>query len=72
MWLLATSLEYFCRRRSAPPELHIDELYLNYSFAGSRMPRNLFSHQGLEVGRQLIRTPMRRIGIEATIADAKL
>ena len=43
----------------------IDELHLNYPFAGSRMLRDLLSHQGLEVGRRHLRTLMRRMGIEA-------
>ncbi len=43
----------------------IDELHLNYPFAGSRMLRDLLSQQGLEVGRRHIRTLMRRMGIEA-------
>ena len=43
----------------------IDELHLNYPFAGSRMLRDLLSHQGLEVGRRHVRTLMRRMGIEA-------
>jgi putative transposase len=43
----------------------IDELHLNYPFAGSRMLRDLLGHQGLEVGRRHIRMLMRRMGIEA-------
>jgi putative transposase len=43
----------------------IDELHLNYPFAGSRMLRDMLSHQGLEVGRRHVRTLMRRMGIEA-------
>jgi len=43
----------------------IDELHLNYPFAGSRMLRNLLSHRGLEIGRRHLRTQMRRMGIEA-------
>jgi putative transposase len=43
----------------------IDELHLNYPFAGSRMLRDLLWHQGLVVGRRPIRTLMRRMGIEA-------
>jgi putative transposase len=43
----------------------IDELHLNYPFAGSRMLRDLLGHQGLEVGRRHVRTLMRRMGIEA-------
>ena len=43
----------------------IDEMHLNYPFAGSRMLRDLLSHQGLEIGRRHLRTLMRRMGIEA-------
>ena len=43
----------------------LDELHLNYPFAGSRMLRDMLSHQGLEVGRRHVRTLMRRMGIEA-------
>jgi putative transposase len=43
----------------------IDELHLNYPFAGSRMLRDMLSQQGLEVGRRHVRTLMRRMGIEA-------
>jgi putative transposase len=42
----------------------IDELHLNYPFAGSRMLRDMLSQQGLEVGRRHVRTLMRRMGIE--------
>ena len=42
----------------------MDELRLNYPFAGSRMLRDMLSHQGLEVGRRHVRTRMRRMGIE--------
>lgn len=43
----------------------IDELHLNYPFAGSRMLRDLLSHKGLEVGRRHVRTLMRKMAIEA-------
>ena len=43
----------------------LDELHLNYPFAGSRMLRGLLWQQGLEVGRRHIRTLMKRMGIEA-------
>jgi putative transposase len=43
----------------------IDELHLNYPFAGSRMLRDMLSQQGLEVGRRHVRTLMRRMSIEA-------
>jgi putative transposase len=44
---------------------HLDELHLNYPFAGSRMLRGLLWQQGLEVGRRHIKTLMKRMGIEA-------
>jgi putative transposase len=44
----------------------IDELHLNYPFAGSRMLRGLLWQQGLKVGRRHIKTLMKRMGIEAT------
>jgi len=43
----------------------IDELHLNYPFAGSRMLRDMLRQQGLVVGRRHIKTLMRRMGIEA-------
>jgi putative transposase len=43
----------------------IDELHLNYPFAGSRMLRGLLRQQGLEVGRRHVKTLMRRMGVEA-------
>jgi putative transposase len=42
----------------------IDELHLNYPFAGSRMLRDMLAQQGLEVGRRHVRTLMRRTAIE--------
>jgi putative transposase len=43
----------------------IDELHLNYPFAGSRMLRGLLAQQGFEVGRRHIKTLMRKMAIEA-------
>jgi putative transposase len=43
----------------------IDELHLNYPFAGSRMLRDMLRRQGLEVGRRHVRTLMRKMAIEA-------
>ena len=43
----------------------IDELHLNYPFAGSRMLRDLLAQFGLLAGRRHIRTLMKRMGIEA-------
>jgi putative transposase len=42
----------------------IDELHMNYPFAGSRMLRDMLSQQGLEVGRRHVRTLMRGMAIE--------
>ena len=42
----------------------IDELHMNYPFAGSRMLRDMLNQQGLEVGRCHVRALMRRMGIE--------
>ena len=42
----------------------LDELHLNYPFAGSRILCGLLWQQGLEVGRRYIKTLMRRMGIE--------
>jgi putative transposase len=43
----------------------IDELHLDYPFAGSRMLRDMLFQQGLEVGRRHVRTLMRKMSIEA-------
>jgi putative transposase len=43
----------------------IDELHLQFPFAGSRMLRDLLAAEGREVGRRHITTLMRKMGIEA-------
>jgi putative transposase len=43
----------------------IDELHLDYPFAGSRMLRDLLCGEGIGVGREQVTTMMRRMGIEA-------
>ena len=43
----------------------IDELHLDYPFAGSRMLRDLLEAEGVAVGRQRVATMMKRMGIEA-------
>ncbi|MGH9474675.1 MAG: IS3 family transposase [Terriglobales bacterium] len=43
----------------------IDELHLNYPFAGSRMLRDLLRGEGIAIGRERVTTMMRRMGIEA-------
>jgi putative transposase len=43
----------------------IDELHLDYPFAGSRMLRDLLRGEGIAIGRELVATMMRRMRIEA-------
>ena len=43
----------------------IDELHLDYPFAGSRMMRDLLRGEGIAIGRERVATMMRRMGIEA-------
>ena len=43
----------------------IDELHLDYPFAGSRMLRDLLRGEDVVIGRELVATLMRRMGIEA-------
>ena len=66
---VSRSTVYYHPRPLAEADLmlmrRIDELHLNYPFAGSRMLRDMLSQQGLEVSRRHVRTLMRRMGIEA-------
>jgi putative transposase len=43
----------------------IDELHLEFPFAGSRMLRDLLAAEGSKVGRRHVKTLMQRMGIEA-------
>jgi putative transposase len=43
----------------------IDELHLNYPFAGSRMLRDMLRADGIMVGREMVVRLMRSMGIEA-------
>ncbi len=43
----------------------IDQLHLNYPFAGSRMLRDFLRAEGVVIGRGRVVTLMRRMGIEA-------
>src|SRR3981189_2833100 len=42
----------------------IDELHLDYPFAGSRMLRDLLRGEGVAVGRERVASMLRRMGIE--------
>lgn len=43
----------------------IDELHLDYPFAGSRILQGLLKQEGIAVGRLHVATLMKRMGIEA-------
>jgi putative transposase len=43
----------------------IDELHLDYPFAGSRMLRDMLCREGIGIGRRHVATLMKRMGIEA-------
>ena len=43
----------------------IDELHLDYPFAGSRMLRDMLCREGVRIGRRRVATMMKRMGIEA-------
>ena len=66
---ISRSSVYYAPRPVSATDLmlmrRIDELHLNYPFAGSRMLRDMLSQQGLEVGRRHVRTLMRKMAIEA-------
>ena len=66
---LSRSTLYYEPRPVPPSELaimhRIDELHLDYPFAGSRMLRDLLRGEGVVIGRELVATMMRRMGIEA-------
>ena len=44
----------------------MDELHLDFPFAGSRMLRDLLQAEGIKIGRRHVSTLMKRMGIEAT------
>jgi hypothetical protein len=43
----------------------MDESHLDFPFAGSRMPRDLLTAEGVEIGRLHVATLMKRMRIEA-------
>ena len=43
----------------------MDELHLDFPFAGSRMLRDLLNAEGMEIGRRHVATLMKRMGIQA-------
>ena len=66
---LSRSSLYYRPRPVSPADLavmrRIDELHLDYPFAGSRMLRDLLRGEGVAIGRERVATMMKRMGIEA-------
>ena len=66
---LARSTAYYAPKPTSVEDLalmrRIDELHLEYPFAGSRMLRDLLRNEGQPVGRKRVRRLMRQMGIEA-------
>ena len=60
---------YYTARPVTPADLavmrRIDELHLDYPFAGSRMLRDLLRGEGVVIGRDRVVSLMRRMRIEA-------
>ena len=60
---------YYKPRPVSPEDLstmrRIDELHLDYPFAGSRMLRDFLNRAGVSIGRRHVATLMKRMGIEA-------
>ena len=66
---ISRSSVYYVPRPVPAAELAImrqmDELHLEFPFAGSRMLRDLLNQDGIEIGRRRVATLMKRMGIEA-------
>jgi putative transposase len=60
---------YYLPRPVSPADLalmrRMDELHLEFPFAGSRMLRDLLNQEGVQIGRCHVATLMKRMGIEA-------
>ena len=60
---------YYLPRPASAADLalmrRIDELHLEFHFAGSRMLRGLLAAEGCKTGRRHVKTLMKRMGIEA-------
>jgi len=66
---LARSTVYYLPRPAPAADLELmrqlDELHLEFPFAGARMLRRLLAARGSRIGRRHVKTLMRRMGIEA-------
>jgi putative transposase len=66
---LSRSTLYYRPRPVSAEDLAImrrlDELHLDFPFAGARMLRDMLNLEGVEIGREKVKRMMRRMGIEA-------
>ncbi len=66
---ISRSSVYYLPRPASATDLalmrRLDELHLEFPFAGSRMLRGLVAAEGCKLGRRHVKTLMRRMGIEA-------
>jgi len=66
---LARSTAYYRPQDASEADLalmrRIDELHMEFPFAGSRMLRDLLRREGFTVGRKHVSTLMKKMGIEA-------
>ena len=66
---LSRSAVYYKPRPVPPADLalmrRIDELHLNFPFAGARMLRDMLFREGVSIGRRRVARLMKRMGIEA-------
>jgi putative transposase len=66
---ISRSSVYYLPRAVPAADLAImrrmDQLHLDFPFAGSRMLRDLLNAEGVEIGRQHVATLMKRMGIAA-------
>jgi len=66
---ISRSAVYYKPRATSAADLkimrRIDELHLDYPFAGSRMLRDFLNREGLSIGRRHVASLMKRMGISA-------
>ena len=66
---ISRSSVYYRPRPITPSDLvlmrRIDELHLDYPFAGARMLRDMLAREGFSIGRLHVSTLMKSMGIEA-------
>ena len=64
---------YYLPRPASAADLalmrRMDELHLDYPFAGSRMLRDLMAAEGFQVGRRHVGTLMKRMGSKLSTAS---